>query len=69
MAEVSRALLNGSVRNIEMVQAVETATKRPEQLQSFNPLPVPVTFPFEWRLGDIMIATILKVSEAEQNAA
>jgi len=69
MAEVSCLPLNESVRNIELVQAVETATKTPEQLQSLNPLPVPITFPFEWRLGDIMIATILKVSEAEQNAA
>jgi hypothetical protein len=69
MAEVSRAPLDCTVRNIEMVQAAETATKMPEKLQSFSPLPVPVTFPFEWRLGDIIIATILKASEAEQNAA
>ena len=69
MAEIARASLNGSVRNIELVPAVEAATKTPEQLQSHSPLPVPVIFPFEWRLGDIMIATILKLSEAEQSAA
>jgi uncharacterized protein (DUF2062 family) len=69
MAEVSQAPLNGTVRNIEIVNAVKATTKMPEQLQSFNPLPIPVTFPFEWRLGDIIIATILKLSESEQTAA
>ncbi len=65
MAEVSGAPVNRLVRNAGTERVSETAIKLHEHLHSAENLPQTITFPFEWRHGDTLIAKIEKLSEDE----
>jgi hypothetical protein len=65
MAEVSGAPVNRLVRNAGTERVSETAINLPEHPSSEENSPHAITFPFEWRHGDTLIAKIEKLSEDE----
>jgi hypothetical protein len=65
MAEVSRAPVNRLVMNEGEERTSENVINALESLHSPENVPYHITFPFEWRQGDILIAKIEKLSEDE----
>ena len=65
MAEVSRAPVNRLVGNTGAESVIETVVNLHEHLHSADDASYPITFPFEWRYGDTVIAKIEKLSEDE----
>ena len=65
MAEVSRTPVNRLVGGTGTDNVSKTVVHLHEHLHSVDEASFPITFPFEWRYGDTVIAKIDKLSEEE----
>lgn len=65
MAELRIAPVTRMVRNVGAESGNENAINLHGSLHSSDTVPYPIIFPFEWRYGEKVIATIEKLSADE----